>query len=141
MPFIIIALILAAVIGGGTSFAAQNALPGEPLWGFKTEVLERLQPGDDIVAIQTRLQEAKTLSARGKLNTAVREKITANITAHAAVVEKQIIENENKGDYAAASTVATNLQAVLAKGAPTLDLRSALDAAAALSAEVSAKLK
>ena len=142
MPFIGIALLLAAVIGGGTSIAAHSALPGDALWGFKTEVLERLRRGDDIAAIQTRLQEAQGLAAQGRLNTKIQAELVSNITAHAAAAEKQITESESRGDYAAASAIATNLQAALAKGTPgALDLRALLDTASRLSAEASAKAK
>ena len=142
MPFIVIALLLSAAIGGGVSVVAQSALPGDMLWSFKTEVLERLHSGDDISAIQTRLQEAEELAAQGKLNTEIQAKLVSNITAHAAAAEKQITESESRGDYAAASAIATNLQAALAKGTPgALDLRALLDTASRLSAEASAKAK
>src|SRR3989338_8656509 len=142
MPFIGIALLLAAVIGGGTSFAAQSALPGDALWKFKTEVFGRLRQSDTVVAIQPRLQEAQELAAQGKLTTKMQAELVSNITAHAAAAEKQIIESESRGDYAAASAIATNLQAALAKGTPgALDLRALLDPASRLSAEASAKAK
>ena len=141
MPFIIIALILAAVIGGGTSIAAQSALPGDALWGFKVVINERLQPGNDIAAIQTRLQEAKELSEQGKLNAKERADILSNIDEHAAAVEKQINNSRSIGDYTTAAALATNLQAALAGAAGVLDVRTMLDVASGLSAEANAKLK
>lgn len=141
MPFIVTALILAAAIGGGMSVVAQSALPGELLWGFKTGVVERLQPGSDIAAIQTRLQEATALATQGKLTEAARVELVANIAAHAAATEKQMADNERKGDYASAADVAVRLQATLAGASGVLDLRQMLDAASQLSAEASEKAK
>ncbi len=141
MPLIVFALLIAAVMGGGASLAAQSALPGEPLWGFKTAVFEKLQQGADIAAIRTRLQEAKALSARGALDASARAEIRSNIAAHAAAIEKQITERAGKSDYVTAAALATNLQAALAEAAGTLDVRVLLDTASNLSAEVSAKVK
>jgi len=141
MPFIVIALMLAAVIGGGTSIAAQSALPGDALWGFKVVINERLQPSNDIAAIQTRLQEAKELSEQGKLNAKERADILSNIDEHAAAVEKQINNSRSIGDYTTAAALATNLQAALAGAAGVLDVRTMLDVASGLSAEANAKLK
>ena len=141
MPFIAIALLIAAAIGGGTSVAAQNALPGDALWGFKVVINERLQPGNDIAAIQTRLQEAKELSEQGKLNAKERADILSNIDEHAAAVEKQINNSRSIGDYTTAAALATNLQAALAGAAGVLDVRTMLDVASGLSAEANAKLK
>lgn len=141
MPFIVIALLLAAVIGGGTSLVAQNALPGDALWGFKVVVNERLRPGTDIANIQTRLHEAKELAAQGKLNANERTDILSNIEEHAATVEKQINKSRSIGDYTTAAALATNLQAALAGAAGVLDVRVMLDVASGLSAEANAKLK
>lgn len=141
MPFIVVALLLAAAIGGGVSVIAQSALPGEPLWSFKTGVVERLQPGSDIAAIQMRLQEVSALAAQGKLTEAARAELTANIAAHAAAAQKQIADSGRKGDYAAAADLAARLQAALAGSPGTLDLRQMLDAASELSADASAKAK
>jgi len=132
---------LAAVIGGGTSIAAQSALPGDALWGFKVVINERLQPSNDIAAIQTRLQEAKELSEQGKLNAKERADILSNIDEHAAAVEKQINNSRSIGDYTTAAALATNLQAALAGAAGVLDVRTMLDVASGLSAEANAKLK
>lgn len=142
MPFIVIALLLAAALGGGTSLVAHNSLPGDALWGFKTEVLERLRSGDDIAVIQTRLQEAKALSAQGRLNAGAQADLVSNIEFHAAAVEKQIADNESVGNYAAAADLAARFQAMLAKEAGgVLDIRALLDSASELSAEASAKVK
>ncbi len=142
MPFVVIAILLAAVMGGGVSLAAQDALPGDALWSFKVGVVERLQHGADIAAIQTRLQEAEALATQGKLNTSAQAKLVSNITAHAAVVVVRITDRIGAGDYASAASIATNLQATLAKGASgALDLHSLLDTASNLSAEASEKAK
>ena len=72
-----IAILIAVVIGGGTSFAAQGAVPGDFLYPVKTEVNESVRSaftfGADAEArlqaklIEERTSEAKELEARGEL--------------------------------------------------------------------------
>ncbi|MFN3188033.1 MAG: DUF5667 domain-containing protein [Candidatus Paceibacteria bacterium] len=74
MPIVIL---IALVIGGGTSFAAQSAVPGDFLYPVKTEVNESVRSaftfGADAEArlqaklIEERVAEAKELEARGEL--------------------------------------------------------------------------
>lgn len=74
MPFIIM---IAVVVGGGTSFAAQGAVPGDFLYPVKTEVNESVRSafafGADAEArlqaklIEERVEEAKELKAEGEL--------------------------------------------------------------------------
>ena len=150
MPFIVIALLLAAAIGGGTSLAAQRALPGDALWGFKVGVNENIeaalategkaQADFDIGAIQARLDEASKLAASGQLDANAQADVEINFDAHAKSVAEQIAKLQERGDYATAADVAARFQAVLGKQTSSgLDVRTALDAANILSAEASAK--
>lgn len=142
----VIALLLAAVIGGGISFVAQNALPGEPLWSFKVGVSERIedilapdgnmQANFDIAKIKTRIEEATLLSAANKLNTITNAEVMLNINAHVKSVEAQVAALEAAGDYSTAADIVLRFQAALARGAAVLDLRSALDSASALSEKI-----
>lgn len=130
MPFIAIALILAAAIGGGTSVAAQNALPGDALWGFKTAVNEQLQAAlapegtaqanFDISAIEERMKEAAKLTADGRLNAETQADVEDNFDAHAKSVQEQIAKLQEKGDFADAADVAARFQATVAKHAAAL---------------------
>jgi len=130
MPFIAIALLIAAAIGGGTSVAAQNALPGDALWGFKVGVNENIQAAlaaegkaqadFDIAAIKSRLKEAGELSANAKLDAGAQADIEANFESHAKSVMKQIEKLQAKGDYSEAADVAVRLQAAIASQASGL---------------------
>jgi hypothetical protein len=169
MPFIALAIVLAAALGGGTSIAAQNALPGDALWGFKVGVNENIraaiaaegksQANWDIIALETRLDEAEKLAAEGKLNAETQATLEANYNAHVHSVSAQIAKLEEKGDYAAAADVAARFQAAVASHASGLaeaqahadihaqdvlanvlsKVHATLDSASTLSAEASAK--
>src|SRR3989344_5481418 len=124
MPFIAIALIVAAALGGGTSLAAQSALPGDALWGFKVGVNERIaetvavgekaKADVDISHAQTRLEEAAKLAAEGRLDASAQAKIQGNFDAHARAVAERVAALQAKGDYAAAADVAVRFQAAVA---------------------------
>jgi len=93
MPFIITALLLASVIGGAASIAAQSALPGDTLWHFKTGINERMQSAlvpdgkvqanFDIGIIETRIQESKKISGDAERVAVVKSVMEKNIAAHA----------------------------------------------------------
>ena len=130
MPFIAIALIVAAALGGGTSFAAQSALPGDALWGFKVQVNERIaetvavgekaKADVDISHAQTRLEEAAKLAAEGRLDASAQAKIQGNFDAHTRAVAERVAALQAKGDYAAAADVAARFQATVATHATAL---------------------
>jgi hypothetical protein len=159
MPIIVIALIIAAAIGGGAVIAAEHTLPGDVLWGFKTTVNENvagaLAQGDeakanwDISVATARLDEAKQLAADGKLNASAQAELTANFDAHIKDVSALIAKLQSEGNTTAAADVATRFQAALAKHAEGItqasttfvaDVRDTIDAAANLSAKTSAAL-
>ena len=166
MPFIAIALLVAAALGGGVSVAANNSLPGDALWGFKTAVNENVraalaigaeaQADWDISAAATRLAEAKELAAKGELNAEAQAALTANIQRHAEHLENIVAKLQAAGKADVAADIAARFQAQLAQRhsaiasasqdssvqasiAPFLSqVRSTLDAAANLSASASA---
>ncbi len=163
MPFIALALFLAAAVGGGASIAAQNALPGDALWGFKVGINENIeaalaadgqaQADFDIKAIEARMQEAAELSANARLTADVRADIEANFESHVKSVQAQVAKLEAEGKYSAAADVAARFQATLAAHASALSeagvsteldtfihkIRTTLDTASTLSAQASAK--
>lgn len=165
MPIIAVALVIAAALGGGTAYAAQTSLPGDPLWNFKTTVNESvqgaLQSGDkakadwDITVAADRLDEAQKLAAQGRLDPQAQAAITANFDAHAHDLAMRVERLQADGKTIQAADVATRFQAQLAEDAANVrasatsttetniepflsNLRGTLDAAASLSAKASA---
>lgn len=127
MPFIVIALLVTATLGGGTAAAAQASLPGDLLWGFKTHINEgvarALAPSDiakadlDLGAIQTRLRETTRLSATGRLSEKAQADIAANITSHTAHIKRTIETLRANGETRTAANLAARYQADLAAAA------------------------
>jgi hypothetical protein len=127
MPFIAISLIIAAAIGGGTAVAAQNALPGDPLWTVKVNVDEKLaamlatsqqeRAELDIADIKTRLNEAQALQAKGQLTAQTQAQISSNIDMHSADAAQEIAAMQNSGQTKVAATVAADFQAAVAQSA------------------------
>jgi hypothetical protein len=91
MP-IFIALLLLSLGAGGTSMAAQNALPGDALYGVKIHVNDEVRSMFAIspeakAKIQTiladeRLKEAEALAAKSALDPAKLQTITDNLNEH-----------------------------------------------------------
>ena len=92
---ILLAGLLAIVfVGGGTVYAAQGALPGNPFYSIKVGVTEpmvgALQFSPEAKAswhaqvAERRLQEAETLAAQGELTAPIAAQIQFNFDAHAA---------------------------------------------------------
>lgn len=136
MPFIAIALAVAATLGGGTAFVAQQSLPGDALWGFKVSVNERVQAALhtsteakaewDVTIIEKRLMEARTLAAEGKLTTTLEAKILANLETHADRVEEQVMRFQAEGDAFLAANIAASLQEAMLQGASAIAEASAI---------------
>jgi hypothetical protein len=130
MPFIALAIIVAAALGGGTSLAAQQALPGDALWGFKVGVNENIraaiavdtesQAKWDITALGIRLDEAQKLAAEGKLEANAQAELEANYESHAKAVAEAIAKLQAKGDFDAAADVAAQFQATVSSRATGL---------------------
>jgi len=90
MTAAIIAIVLLA--GGGTSFAAEAAVPGDFLYPVKTEVNENIKSAFAISAeaeaklqarlAEERLEEAEELSARGELTAEHATELGLRIKAH-----------------------------------------------------------
>ncbi|MBI2023630.1 hypothetical protein HYT01_03655 [Candidatus Giovannonibacteria bacterium] len=107
-----IALIIALLIGGGTSFAAQSALPGDILYPIKVNVNEEVrgwtaltaeaQTEWDVQRIERRLSEAEELSAEGKLNAETRSEIETQFEKHAEKFKKHSSKIESKKNASAA---------------------------------------
>lgn len=122
MPAFLIAAIV-ALLGGGTSVAAENALPGEALYAMKTEVNERvvsaLSFGKDAKAewearrAERRLEEVATLANEGELKTDVSVRIRANFKAHADRVQARVEALTAAGDTDKAADLASRFEGSL----------------------------
>lgn len=120
---IVIAIILALAIGGGVSVAAENARPGNALYGFKVGVNEGIRAalngsGEadahyEARRAERRLEEAEQMAAKGEFNADARASIEANFVAHADRVNARIDEFEAKSDFKAAADVAANFETSL----------------------------
>lgn len=85
--------VLLLVLVGGTSYAAQGSIPGDLLYPIKVRVNEPLRVAlatDDSARAQTeatiattRVDEAQTLAAKGKLNVSVSKELKKDFDAHA----------------------------------------------------------
>lgn len=108
----VLAGLLIVLLGGGTAYAAQAALPGELLYAVKVNVNE---PVREALAVsteakaafhaniaETRLEEAEALAAEGKLNASTSAEIEKRLETHLARAEeiKIKLEEEEKEDLA-----------------------------------------
>ncbi len=92
MPFVIVCALL---ITGGTSFAAQGAVPGDFLYPIKITVNENVRAAfavsnDSEAKLQAnllaeRVEEAETLQFEGRLNGEVSQTVAANIASQTKV--------------------------------------------------------
>ncbi|HUY62788.1 MAG TPA: DUF5667 domain-containing protein [Candidatus Paceibacterota bacterium] len=113
MPAIAAVLIL-ILIGGGTSYAAEGALPGDALYPIKVNVNEPIQEAlaftpqsKAAVAANiavTRLDEAQQLAAAGKLSTTTAVMLDANLQAHVTQADSAAAALAKSDPLAAAET-------------------------------------
>ncbi len=117
-----ILIILALLIGGGASAAAEQSLPGDALYKVKVNVNEEVRSWlavsdeaqakwDAHVALR-RLDEAEDLAADAELTAEARAQIEANFQAHADRVADRIAKFESEDSHAAAD-VALNFETSL----------------------------
>ncbi len=135
MPFIALALLIAATFGGGVSLAANQTLPGDALYGFKIHVNENVggamsfgseaRTSFDISAVEKRLKEAEKLAAQGGLNADAQAKINSNFEAHAAAVQKGIAKLQQEGKHDAAANLSARFESILAAHASAMTEASA----------------
>ncbi len=120
MPLMIIAALL---IGGGTSFAAESALPGDILYLVKVGINEEVRgwaslssedsANWEVQKASRRLDEAEKLASQGKLDTNTSVNIEENFGAHADAVNKKIEDFKEKKNFRAAADVSSNFETSL----------------------------
>jgi hypothetical protein len=87
-----LAAVMVVIVGGGTAYAAQGALPGEPLYVVKTKVTEPLRGAiafstEDKIRYhsrmtQARLEEAEILASQNRLDALAKVELESSIEAH-----------------------------------------------------------
>lgn len=88
------ALLVVVLVGSGTAYAAEGALPGDPLYVIKTKVAEPIQgalafSAEDKIQFhsgvaQTRLEEAEVLASQNRLDAGASAELASNIDKHIA---------------------------------------------------------
>ncbi len=115
--------LLIILAGGGTSLAADSALPGDPLYTIKLKVNEPILAAFQAspaakaewhahVAVR-RLEEADQLAIEGRLDAAAKAELETHFEGSASKAAAAVAELNAKGDAEAASNVAVNLESDL----------------------------
>jgi hypothetical protein len=122
MP-IALAILLMVVAGGGASFAAEGALPGDALYPVKVSFNEEVRAvlaispkakaEFELERLGRRLDEAERLAAMGELETETRTELEIRFEAHAESARERIISLEFENDIEAATELGSNLEASL----------------------------
>lgn len=113
-------IIVALLFGGGTSFAAEGALPGDILYPIKIHVNENIQElaavSDEAEAkvqaklAERRLEEAEKLASRGKLTAETNAELKVRFGEHA---EKSKKHREKVEDVDIAASISSDAEASL----------------------------
>lgn len=116
----VFSLVAVLILGGGTSIAAQDALPNEALYNIKVNVNEEVRSwfsfgAESKAYYQTkrageRLEEAQKLAVMGKLDTEAKNKIQTNLKKHVESVKKEIATIEASNDLNTAINVSENFE-------------------------------
>lgn len=110
-------------IGFGTSYAAERALPGDPLYGVKIHINEPVlsvlattpsaQAQWNAQLATRRLEEAEALAATGKLTPVTATDLQTQITQATQHFDASVATVANEGGSGAAQSAATDMQATL----------------------------
>jgi hypothetical protein len=136
MTALIIAIALVA--GGGTSFAAEKAVPGDILYSIKTGVNENIRSAFAFSheaeaklqarLAQERLEEAETLAARGSLDAQTAARLSSDLKTHYDEASEQNMALDADGDYEASANVRASLEGNFRTYADVLtDLHARID--------------
>jgi hypothetical protein len=127
-------LLIALMVGlGGTSFAAQNSIPGDLLYPIKTNVNENVRAalaiGADSEArlqadiLKERLEEAQTLAARGELKGDLAADVNVALTSQ---LERTLTASA-KADASTDAEVRTGVSDALASFTADLESTGSID--------------
>lgn len=138
-----VVLVIALLVGAGTSLAAEGTLPGDILYPIKISVNERVagwfrvdsQSKTEWQAqlLERRLEEAETLAQKGKLNADTRLEVETNFEEHLDRAKKRIEDLENRQDLETAADLSSRLETslrvhdrILTKLSEKIEIRSEL---------------
>jgi len=120
---IVTGLIIAVLLGGGTSVAAEQAVPGDFLYTVKTEVNENVRGAFAFDAeskakwkarlAERRLEEAERLAAEGRLNASTNAQLRERFERRVREAEEHAKALESDGQGGLASSARSNLEARL----------------------------
>ncbi len=129
-----LAVLLVAGLSGGTAFAAQSALPGEPLYIVKVNVNEPLtvalattpaaKAAVNAAIATTRLEEAETLASQGTLDATTTSVLADNFAAHAEAAQAGAVAVASSDPGTAAQLGTTFRSTLAAHGAILAQLAS-----------------
>jgi hypothetical protein len=119
--FATLAVILALALGGGTSFAAEQAVPGDALYQIKVHVNEPVREILSITPetkaewqgkkIERRLDEASQLASKGTLDATTTAELAKAVSEQIAEFKKSIEEVKDKKGAEAALEIEGNTEA------------------------------
>jgi len=123
-PALAVAMIVAVLgSGAGVSYAAEGAVPGDALYGFKIAVNEGVSSVLAVTPeakarwetrrVERRLEEAEALVSAGKLDDAKAADLEDKISAHAADADEQLAEIGRGGDDREAAELGSELESAL----------------------------
>jgi len=139
------ALILAIVLSGGISYAAEGAVPGDILYPVKTEINENIRSAVafstesegrvQVQLAQHRLEEASELSAEGKLTSDVASELAEEFAFHANNALDIAAQLKAQGKTEAAAALSSKIETVL-----STNIESVANARASSTGEAQAQL-
>jgi Domain of unknown function (DUF5667) len=118
IPVAVFVLLLVLVLGG-TSFAAESALPGDFLYPVKVQVNEKIRTAFTVSPeaktewaseqAERRLAEAEALAAQNRLDASNQAKLEASFESNAQEVRNGIVRLEASGNATASVQAASRL--------------------------------
>lgn len=115
MPALALSALIVALGSGALVYAAEFAIPGDPLYALKVDVLEPLREkmirtpekhvAWQIRKIERRLGEARKLAATGRLSTAHRENIERRISEQVVTLSDMLVPQPSIETHVAAQEV------------------------------------
>jgi len=128
------ALALVFIFGGGVSFAAEGALPGDALYSVKTNVNETVKvalatdteakANVQMQLAERRIEEAAALAAENRLDTETQTALAAAFEAHASNATQEVATIDEE-DSSAAAEMTSRFETRLAAHEEVLALVSA----------------
>jgi hypothetical protein len=114
---------VALIAGGGTTYAAQGAVPGDILYPVKVEINENVRSAIAVsneseaelqaVLVRERLEEAETLAARGELDAEASANLRTRLAEHYTEASDRGEAAQAEGDFETSAAVRASLEGTL----------------------------